>query len=232
MDQLVDFLLVIVMVLGIATLGFSRISGCIRLAAAQGIVLGILVLLVHFDEINIRLIALALLSIFLKGVIFPWLLYRSMREAGIQREVEPFIGFIISILLGTLGLLAAFALGDRLPLPIEAGSSLIVPVSLGTLFAGLLLIVTRKKAVMQVVGYLVLENGIFTFSLVLVSEMPAVVELGVLLDLFVAVFVMGITIYHISHEFDDLDVTRLSQLQDVAESTNPQAVGPHEDGLE
>ncbi len=225
MTEAADILLIAVIVLGLATLGSSRVSGCVRLVAAQGVLLGALVIMVHVDEISARLVGLALLSILLKGLVFPWLLFRSMREAGIQKEVEPFIGFTLSVVLGTVGLLVASALARLLPLPHEAHSPLIVPASLGMLFAGLLLLVTRRKAVTQVVGYLVLENGIFTFSLVLASELPALVEMGVLLDLFVAVFVMGITIYQINHEFDHIDASRLIELQDW-----PQGAGRVTDG--
>jgi hydrogenase-4 component E len=228
MAQTADVLLMVVMVLGLASLGFSRVSGCIRLVAAQGVLLGLLVILVHVDEISARLVGLALLSILLKGLVFPWLLFRSMREAGIQKEVEPFIGFTLSIVLGTIGLLVAFALARLLPLPHEADSPLIVPISLGMLFTGLLLLVTRRKAVTQVLGYLVMENGIFTFSLILVSELPAMVEMGVLLDLFVAVFVMGITIYQISHEFDHIDASRIMELQDLPGSANNLPFGARE----
>ena len=214
MTESVDILLITVILLGLGTLGFSRISDCIMLMAAQGVLLGVLVVMVHMDEVSARLVGLALLSILLKAFVFPWLLFRSMREAGIQKEVEPFIGFTLSVVLGTLGLLMAFALARLLPLPQAAYSSMIVPVSLGLLFVGLLLLVSRRKAVSQVVGYLVLENGIFTFSLVLATELPGLVEMGVLLDLFVAVFVMGITIYQINREFDHIDTSRLVELQD------------------
>ena len=91
---------------------------------------------------------------------------------------------------------------------------LLVPVALSSILIGLFLIVSRKKAVNQVLGFLVLENGIFTFGVGLVGELSLLVELGVLLDVFVAVFVMGIMIFHISREFDHLDTDRLSTLKD------------------
>jgi len=93
-------------------------------------------------------------------------------------------------------------------------SALLVPVALSSILIGLFLIVSRKKAVNQVLGFLVLENGIFTFGVGLVRELSLLVELGVLLDVFVAVFVMGIMIFHISREFDHLDTDRLSTLKD------------------
>jgi hydrogenase-4 component E len=92
--------------------------------------------------------------------------------------------------------------------------SLLVPVALSTILIGLFLIVSRKKALSQVLGYLVFENGIFTFGVGAAYEAPVLVEMGVLLDVFVAVFVMGIAIFHISREFDSIDTTRLETLRD------------------
>jgi hydrogenase-4 component E len=89
-----------------------------------------------------------------------------------------------------------------------------VPASLATVAVGAILITTRRKAISQVLGYLVLENGIFVFGLLLVEAMPFLVEAGVLLDLFVGIFVLSIIIHHINREFASLDTRRLSLLRD------------------
>jgi hydrogenase-4 component E len=101
-----------------------------------------------------------------------------------------------------------------LPLMEQHASSMIVPASLATVLTGFLILTTRRKAITQVVGYLVLENGIFIMGLVLVEAMPFLVEIGVLLDLFVAIFVMGIIINHINREFSSLDTARLQSLKE------------------
>jgi hydrogenase-4 component E len=89
-----------------------------------------------------------------------------------------------------------------------------VPAALATALTGFLLLATRRKAITQVVGYLALENGVFVMGLTLVEAMPLFVEIGVLLDLVVAIFVMGIIIEHISREFSSIDTTRLSSLKE------------------
>jgi hydrogenase-4 component E len=100
------------------------------------------------------------------------------------------------------------------PLPVPERHPLLVPTSLSTVWTGLLLVVTRRKAVAQVLGFLVLENGVFVFGVLLSDFMPVMVEAGVLLDLFAAVFVMGIVIFHINREFSSLDTRKLSTLRD------------------
>ncbi len=89
-----------------------------------------------------------------------------------------------------------------------------MPTSLATVWTGLLLVVTRRKAVAQVLGFLVLENGVFVFGLLLSDFMPLMVEAGVLLDLLAAIFVMGIVMFHINREFSSLDTRRLTSLRD------------------
>jgi hydrogenase-4 component E len=150
----------------------------------------------------------------LKGLLFPWLLFRARREADVRREPQPFVGYQTSLLAGVVAMGVSVWLGGRLPLPNEVISSLVVPAAFFTILCGLFLIVSRKTALTQVLGYLVLENGIYAFGVAVVQEAPLLVELGVLLDVFVAVFVMGIIIFHISREFDHMDTARLASLKE------------------
>ena len=138
----------------------------------------------------------------------------QMEKAEIRREVEPVIGLLPSMLLGALasGLSVAFA--SELPLAPAHQEPLLVPAALSTVLVGFILLTTRIKAISQVLGYLVLENGIFLFGLLLVEAMPFLVEIGVLLDLFVGIFVISIIINHISREFATLDTRRLSSLKE------------------
>jgi hydrogenase-4 component E len=95
-----------------------------------------------------------------------------------------------------------------------SGLDLLVPVALFSILVGLFLIVARKRAVNQVLGFLILENGVFTFGAGVMQETSIIVEVGILLDVFVAVFVMGIAIFHINREFDHIEADRLSSLKD------------------
>ena len=112
----------------------------------------------------------------------------------------------------TLGL--SLWLGARLSTSLPVASPLLLPTALATALTGLFLIVSRQKALTQVMGYLGMENGIYLFGLAVARDEPFLVELGVLLDLLVGVFVMGIAVFHISREFDHIDVDQLSALKD------------------
>jgi hydrogenase-4 component E len=210
-----DTSLVLLILTNLYTLGSSRISACIRSVAIQAMLLGAISLLAQWGNLGLRLLLLAIVSTAIKAGLLPWLLRRAVREVGVQTEVEPLVGFTTSLLLG-LGLLGAalHVAGLLLPLPGDAGTRFPVAVALFTIMVGLLLIVSRRKAVMQTLGYLAMENGVYAFGLAFAVEEPMLVEMGVLLDVFVAVFVMGIAIHHISREFDHIDTDRLSALKD------------------
>jgi hydrogenase-4 component E len=211
--QFLDPLLILALALNFVALGVSRIRGVINAVALQGTLLGVLPLLVHPD-IGLRGLLLVGVTVGLKGFVIPRFLVRAMRAANIQHEVNPLVNYISSLLLGAVGTGLAMVFSYTLPLAERHSGLLIVPASLATVWTGFLLLTARKKAIMQVLGYLVLENGIFLFGLLLLEAMPFLVEVGVLLDLFTGVFVMGIIIHHISREFASTSTERLSELKD------------------
>jgi hydrogenase-4 component E len=215
MNELVDGLMVLLVLLNLWLLASSRLTACTRIVAAEGIALGLLPLLLAWDEgLLWRLWFIAAASVIIRGVIFPQLLLKALRQANVQREVEPFVGYSLSIVIGVLTLAISFWLTSRLPLPqAQQHSALLLPVALSTILIGLFVIISRKIAINQVLGYLVMENGIYVLGLALVKEIPALVELGVLLDAFVAVFVMSIATYHISREFEHLAADQLDRLK-------------------
>jgi hydrogenase-4 component E len=209
-----DAILVGILLTGFLLLGSSRLVSCIRTVALQGMLLGFLTLAAAERDAVGRAAVLTVASTAVKGFVFPWLLVRVLRGAQVRREIEPLVGYGASLLvgLGVLGL--SLWLGTRLPRPDPPLSTLLVPVALFTMLVGLVLIVTRRKALTQVLGYLVMENGIYAFGAGLVQEQPILVELGILLDVLVAVFVMGIAIFHINRQFDHIDTDRMAALRD------------------
>jgi hydrogenase-4 component E len=213
MSQALDLLLIVALTLNFVALGVSRIRGVITAVACQGALLGLLPLLIHGD-LGARGYLLIVATIMLKGFVIPRFLLHAMREADIRHEVNPLVSFAASLLLGAVGSGLAIMFSSTLPLAEAHTNWLLVPASLSTVWTGFLLLTTRKKAIMQVLGYLLLENGIFLFGLLLLEAMPLLVEFGVLLDLFTGVFVMGIIIHQINREFASTSSENLAELKE------------------
>lgn len=209
-----NLIVILVLITNFRMLNTSRIPVLIFAVGIQGIILGALPLFLHWNRISLILILMALVTMSIKGILLPRLLTRSLREAGVLREVEPFIGPTVSLLWGILLLVLSYwtTLPLRPTLPRTAGW--VVSLALFTVLVGLFLIISRKKALTQVIGYLAMENGVYAFGSSLAVDHPFLVELGVLLDVWVGVFVMGIAIYHINQEFDHIDTDKLSVLKD------------------
>ena len=213
MSDTLNLLIGLAMGLNLLALGSSRLPSLIGAVAVQGVVLGVLpVLLDH--EFHWMVWVVATGTMVIKGFVIPGLLRRALRAAHIDREVQPLLGFIPSLLLGALATLGAVALASRLPLLREHAGTLLVPGAFATLVAGLLLLMGRTKAISQVCGYLILENGIYLFGLLLIHATPLLVEAGILLDITVGVFVIGIIVDRIQREFDSLDTRKLTALRE------------------
>ncbi|HQU41320.1 MAG TPA: hypothetical protein PK867_00850 [Pirellulales bacterium] len=222
-----DPLLVLVLLMNLYILTSTQLRAVVRAVALQGVLLALAYPVAHFggrvadsaagggDEWAVpRLFVLTLVMAAVKGAVIPWLLLKALREVDIRRDEESTIGTVPALLVGAVGTVLAMAFAARLPLRADDSSNLVVPAALATVFAGSVILTTRWRALTQVLGYIVLENGIFIFGLLLVDAIPSLVELGVLLDLFVGVFVMGIIINHVSRAFGEASPTHLKTLRD------------------
>ena len=206
-----DLLILGLVLTNFQLLATSRLAALINAMVFQGIFLSIIPLAMGFHTWNFRLFALVMITLAIKATFLPWLLHRAMNTANVQREIEPFVGYTASVMIG----IAMLGLSCWIAQPFEAtGSSFLLPGGLFTTLTGLMVILSRRKALTQVIGYLAMENGVYVFGAALAVEEPLLVEMGVLLDVFVAVFVMGITIHQISREFNHIDTDRLSELRD------------------
>ncbi|HKJ03044.1 MAG TPA: hypothetical protein VJ997_11335 [Longimicrobiales bacterium] len=213
MASLLDSILMLIFILDIYVLGTGRLDAVIRTVALQGALLAVTPVLAH-GEINLTGVLIGMGTLALKGVAIPAMLMHSIREVEIRREVEPLIGLGASMLLGGVGAGFALVFTTQMSLAPDQESQLIIPAALTTCLTGFILLTTRRKAVTQVVGYLILENGIYIFGLLLLEAVPILVEAGVLLDLVVGIFVMGILLNHIQREFSSIDTRRFSALKE------------------
>jgi hydrogenase-4 component E len=213
MSPSVNLLIGLAIGLNLIALASSRLPALITAVAVQGMVLGVMPLLMeHHLDWMVLLVALG--TVAGKGFVIPALLRRALRAANIEREVEPSIGYVPSLLLGAGGTIAAMALGRALPLLPEHAGSLLVPGALASVLTGFVLLIGRTKAISQVCGYLILENGIYLFGLLLIHATPLLVEAGILLDLTVGIFVIGIIVDRIQRAFDSLDTRKLTVLHE------------------
>jgi hydrogenase-4 component E len=199
-------------------LGSSRLHVAIRVVAIQGILLGVLPVVRSMgDAIHFGIWVLGLSTIISKGILLPWLMNTCLRLSGIRKEIEPFVGFGPSLLCGTALLGLAVWITDRLQLT-QVPQVLLIS-SFFAILAGLFLMVTRRKAITQSLAYLVMENGVYGVGVSMSLDFPFIVELGILLDVFVGVFLMGNLLFHLDREFEHLDADKLTELSDLSKST-------------
>ena len=214
MSGMLNLLIGLAMGLNLLALGSSRLPSLIRAMSVQGMLLGMMPLAMESETLDWRVVLVVLATLVGKGVVIPGLLRRAMRAANIEREIKPFIGFVPSLLLGAGGTIAAVALARGLPLLPEHAGSLLVPGSIASVLTGFILLIGRAKAISQVCGYLILENGIYLFGLLLIHSTPLLVESGILLDVTVGVFIIGIIVDRIQRAFDSLDTRKLTTLRE------------------
>jgi len=213
MNHFVNAILMIVLVMNLFALGTSRILSVISTVALQGTILGILPLLIH-GHFSFAIILATVVAVVLKGLIIPNMMAKALRDTNIKREVEPLIGLMPSVVIGAFATVCALLISGQLPLASGHEGSLLVPTAIATMLTGFIMLTTRFKALSQVVGYLILENGIYIFGLLLLDAMPLVVEMGVMLDLFVGIFVISIIVNKINRSFSSMDTRRLVSLKE------------------
>ena len=206
-----ELALILIVFLGVVILGSSRLGTMIQLFALQSLVLSATPLLVHPGK---HAVVMAFVTVVLKVFLMPNLLFWAIRHVSIRREVQPLVGYGKTLMLGGFLIGTAFFISSKLDLPVEETSNLLIPCAFSIIMIGFLLLVSRLKAITQVIGYLVMENGIFLFALLLLEKTPLLMEMGILLDIFVGVLIMGIVINHINEEFESTNTIHLTTLRD------------------
>ncbi len=198
MTSYANLLLVTLLALDLYMVSTTRIDACIRASILQAIVLALLPFALGSSGQHasfagqLHLLVLAGATQVVKGIVIPWLLLRALRDLGSHREFEPFVSLHHSQLVNGVLCGAAFWMASALPWPAVHTSPLALGVALATLLIGLYMALNRRKTVSQVLGYVVIESGLFVAGWTLLGQPSLLVELGVLLDLLVAAMVMGI----------------------------------------
>jgi hydrogenase-4 component E len=193
--------------------GQKSLFTTIRLYGAQSLLLATVAVVMAISDQRPHLFVMATMTTVLKGFAIPLFLMRVVDRIGIHREIEPFLNVPAS-LLACLGLtVVGYRVSTGFPEGTVGVTHHVLGVGLSTLMIGLFLMVTRKKAISQVLALLTVENAIFLIALGITSGMPLVVELGIFFDVILAVLVLGILVRRIVDRFESMDVSRLSNLK-------------------
>jgi hydrogenase-4 component E len=213
-NQLIDLMAALLLLIAFAMLSQRRILRLIYLFSAQGLVLAVNTFIVAYAIGRPELYISAFITVVLKVIVLPWLLHRLIDRLNVRWDVETLINIPTTMLVGILVVIVAF----NLALPISHLAGTITRSSLGIAMACVLLsflmMITRRKAIPQVIGFLAMENGLFFAATSATYGMPMVVELGIGLDVLVATFIFGIFFFQIRETFDSLDIHHLEKLKD------------------
>lgn len=217
MINLNDALLALTVLSVLFGLGSNRLMSLVKIMACQGVVVSLIPFFRDYHhEINVGALIFLLVMLLIKGVLIPGFMYIAVKKVKIQREIEPIIGYHASLFMGLIFILASVFIAEKLHLSLPRDKVLLMITATTTLAAGLFLIMSRRKAITQVIGYLMMENGIYLVGTALAHGVHTqfVVEFGVLLDLLVGVMIMGIILHNINSSYDDVDTALLGQLKD------------------
>ena len=212
--QLINMFAALLLLIAFGMLSQRRILSLINLFALQGFVLSVSTLFVAHSSSQHHLYYSAALTLVLKVIILPWILHRLIRKLNVKWDVETLFNIPTTMLVGLALVVFAFNLAG----PISQMAGTITKSSLGIAMACVLLsflmMITRSKAIPQVIGFLAMENGLFFAATSATYGMPMVVELGIALDVLVGMFILGIFFFQIRETFDSLDLKHMEKLKE------------------
>lgn len=216
--QVIDLLSALVLLLGFGLLAQRRIYALLHLFAWQGLFLAANTAIVAYGAGVRHLYFSALLTLVMKVALIPYILHVLIQRMKIERDVETMVNVPLTLLIG----IALVVLSYNVMSPIQEFSSLMtrstLAIALATVMLGLLMMITRRHAVAQVIGFLAMENGLFFAATSATYGMPMVVELGVALDILIAALIFGVFFFQIRTTFESLDLSKMARLkEDVGE---------------
>ena len=212
--QILNLLAAMLLLLTFAMLSQRRILSLIHLYTLHGATLVATAVLVAYVTHDHHLYYSAALTMVLKVMLIPWILHRLIRRLNVKWDVEPLINIPTTMLIGMVLVIVA----SNLAQPVAKLSTTIAHGTLGIALACILLsfmmMITRSKAVPQVIGFLSIENGLFFAATAATNGMPMIVELGIALDILVGILILGVFMFQIREQFDNLDIRNLEHLKE------------------
>ena len=213
LPKLVNLLAFLVVGTAILLIVRGDLAGQVRLFALQSLVLSALAIIIATYAGSMELLVVGAALAVIKGLVIPRVMRRAVTKIGLQRAVAPYLGTTPALVVCGLLIFVAFyvmapiAASNRLP---TAGA---IPLAFAGILIGFFVTLIRRRALTQILGFLMLENGIFLLALLTTYGVPFIVEIGVFLDLVVAVLIMEIFIYRIKENFDSTEVRQLGRLK-------------------
>lgn len=209
----VDTLLTLVLLSVLFAFGSSRVPALIKVMAFQGIVVSIIPFFITPDmEAGVVIFTIATLVI--RGAVIPLSLHIAIKKVAIQRDVAPIVGYHGSLFCGLGLIVAATVISRYLNIPSISDSALLFPAAISLLVTGMFLLMARRNAIAMVIGYIMLENGIYLMGTTFSVRARHIVEFGILLDVLAGVMIMAIILQNIKQTFDDVDTSLLRTLKE------------------
>ncbi len=212
--QIINLLASVVLLMAFAMLAQRRMLPLINLFAFQGLMLALSTIVVAFTTNQHHLYWSAIITLALKALLLPWILHRLVRKLHVRFDVETLLNIPTTMLVGIVLVMVAF----NVALPLSQLSHTIsrgtLGIALATVMLSFLMMITRTKAIPQVVGFLAMENGLFLAATSATYGMPMVVELGIALDVLVGAVILGVFFFQIRDQFDSLDIRNMERLKD------------------
>lgn len=213
MIQPVDTILALVLLSVLISFGSSRLPMLIKVLAFQGVVVSIVPLFIGHD-LTSGGIVFALVTLIIRGILIPLFIYLAIKKVAIRREVEPIVGYHASLLAGLALIVVATFVSPKFNLPQTSGNALLLPTAITLLVAGMFLLMARRNAIAMVLGYIMMENGIYLVGTSFTIRAHHIVEFGILLDVLAGVMIMAIILQNINQAFDDVDTALLRTLKE------------------
>ena len=210
-SKIMQLLIAFILVSTFMILGSTRLYSCVRAFGIQSFLLACVAGIVAYSTGKNDIYIVALLTLIIKSVVIPYIFIYIIREIKVKREVELYINISPSIIIGGILVVISYYLIRSISIISEL-SSLALSASVSLVSIGLFIMISRKKALMQMLGILVMENGLFLGAISLTNGMPLLVELGIFFDVLIGVLIMGILIFRINKTFESIDTDMLKTL--------------------
>ncbi len=213
MTQFAETALVLVLLSVLGAFGTGRITFLIKIVAFQGIMVSLIPLAIG-HQLSVGGMIFTGTTMLIRGILIPAAIFIAIRRVAIRREVQSIVGPHVSLLAALLLFVAAFYVSERVDLPVAGHSVLLLPTAITLFVAGMFLLMARRNAIAMVLGYIMMENGIYLGGTSLSIRAHHIVELGILLDVLAGVMLMGVILQNINRTLDDVDTSLLRTLKD------------------